>query len=116
MIPPQCRKATDTMTHPYSALWSAFRGSLVQDAVPINRLVCLGYGFEDEHVNAVIEGALARTDFTLLIFTKALSDQILSRFTKPNSIVITEDRSSLKGEAGPGHPDLWNFERVTKEV
>ena len=41
--------------------------------MPINRLVCVGYGFADEHVNAVIEAALARTDFTALIFTKELS-------------------------------------------
>lgn len=71
MIPPQRRKAADTMYPPYSALWSAFRGCLSQNAAPINRLVCLGYGFADEHVNAVIEAALARTDFTVLIFTMA---------------------------------------------
>ena len=64
MVPPQRRKAADTMLHPYAALWSLFRGSLGQDANPIHRLVCLGYGFADEHVNTVIESALARPDFT----------------------------------------------------
>jgi hypothetical protein len=43
MIPPQRRKANDAMTPPYSSLWSAFRGSLGQNAVPINRLACFGY-------------------------------------------------------------------------
>jgi hypothetical protein len=117
MIPPSRRKAGDTMSPPYSALWSAFRGALGQDRVPINRLVCLGYGFADEHVNAVIENALARTDFTVLIFTKELSDAAWTRWsTKGNVIVVTEKRCSLKGNVGNGHCDLWNFERITKEV
>lgn len=117
MVPPQRRKATDTMNPPYSALWSTFRGCLGHNAAPINRLVCIGYGFADEHVNAVIEAALARTDFTVLIFTKALSAPAWTRWSpKTNVIVVTETQCSLKGTAGPGHTDLWSFERLAKEV
>ncbi|HEY5912853.1 MAG TPA: SIR2 family protein [Verrucomicrobiae bacterium] len=115
MIPPQHRKANDTMMPPYSALWSAFRGCLGQNAVPINRLACLGYGFLDEHVNAVIEPALARSDFSLLVFTRSLTDTAWARWSpKPNTIIVTETRSTLRGEQGPGHPDLWKFERLAK--
>jgi SIR2-like domain len=117
MIPPQHRKATDTMSPPYSALWSAFRGCLTQSAVPIHRLACFGYGFMDEHVNAVIEAALPRTDFTLLIFTRGLSDNAWNRWSvRTNVVVVTKDRCSIKGEVGPGHQDLWSFERLAKEV
>lgn len=117
MIPPQRRKAADTMNPPYSALWSAFRGALGQNATPINRLVCIGYGFADEHVNTIIDSALARTDFTVLIFTKALADSAWNRWsTKTNAIVVTEDRCALKGEIGPGHANLWSFERLAKEI
>ena len=117
MIPPQRRKASDTMSPPYSALWSAFRGALGQDRLPINRLVCVGYGFADEHVNAVIENALARADLTVLVFTKELSDVAWTRWSpKSNVIVVTEKRCSLKGNVGDGHCDLWNFERIAKEV
>ena len=117
MIPPQRRKANDTMNPPYSALWSTFRGALGQDRVPINRLVCIGYGFVDEHVNAVIENALARTDFTVLIFTKELTDAAWARWsTKTNVIVVTEKRCSLKSDVGDGHPDLWDFKKIAKEV
>lgn len=117
MVPPQRRKAADTMYPPYSALWSTFRGCLGHNAAPINRLVCIGYGFADEHVNAVVEAALARTDFTVLIFTKALSVAAWTRWsTKTNVIVVTETQCSLKGTAGPGHTDLWSFERLAKEV
>lgn len=117
MIPPQRRKAVDTMNPPYSALWSTFRGCLGQNAAPINRLVCIGYGFADEHVNAVIEAALARTDFTVLIFTKILSAAAWTRWSaKTNVFVVTEAQCSLKGQIGPGHADLWSFERLAKEV
>lgn len=117
MIPPHRRKAVDTMNPPYSALWSAFRGCLSHDAVPINRLVCLGYSFSDEHVDAVIEAALGRSDFTVLIFSKSLSDDAWNRWsTKTNAVVVTESRCSNKGTTGPGHPDLWSFERLAKEV
>jgi hypothetical protein len=117
MVPPQRRKATDTMYPPYVALWSAFRGSMSQDAKPLHRLACFGFGFVDEHVNAVIEAALARTDFTLLIFTKALSNTAWDRWSaKTNAVVVTETRCSLNGTVGPGHTDLWRFERLCKEI
>ena len=117
MIPPQRRKATDTMVPPYAALWSTFRGCLVHNATPINRLVCIGYGFADEHVNAVIDAALSRTDITVLIFTKALAKPAWDRWSvRPNVFIVTETQCSLKGQAGPGHPDLWSFERLAKEV
>lgn len=117
MIPPQRRKANETMTPPYAALWSAFRGCLGQDSVLLNRLACIGYGLLDEHVNAVIEGALARNDFTLLVFTRSLSDPAWTRWSvKTNVVIVTETRSSLKGEIGPGHPFLWSFERIAQEL
>lgn len=117
MVPPQRRKATDTMVPPYSALWSTFRGCLGHNAAPINRLVCIGYGFADEHVNAVIEAALARPDFTLLIFTKALTDPAWNRWRlRTNAIIVTQERCSLKSQQGLGHNDLWSFEKLVKEV
>lgn len=117
MVPPQRRKATDTMVPPYAALWSTFRGCLAHNAAPINRLVCIGYAFADEHVNAVIENALTRTDFTVLIFTKTLDATAWNRWSaKTNVIVVTETQCSLKGQRGSGHPDLWSFERLAKEV
>ncbi len=117
MIPPQRRKAEETMNRPYSALWSAFRGCLGHNAAPLNRLVCIGYGFADEHINVIIDSALARTDFTVLIFAQALADSVWTRWcTKTNAIVVTENRCALKGQVGTGHADLWSFERLAKEV
>ena len=117
MIPPQHRKATDTMALPYSSLWSDFRGMLRLGPFLVNRLVSIGYGMCDEHVNAVIENGLARTDFTLLIFALELKEDAFQRwYDKRNVIIVTKDRCSLYGETGPGHPDLWSFEKLSQEV
>jgi hypothetical protein len=117
MIPPQKRKADDTMTQPYQALWSAFRGALGQDPNPLHRLVCIGYGFADEHVNTLIESALARSDFTVLIFTKTISDEAWIRWSqKKNVIVVTDSRCAVKGEVGGGHPELWKFDTLSQRI
>jgi hypothetical protein len=117
MIPPQYRKATDTMTLPYSSLWSEFRGMLRQGPFLINRLVSIGYGMCDEHVNAVIENGLARADFTLIIFAMILKPEVFQRWsTKNNVIIVTKDQCSLNGEIGPGHLNLWDFEKLSQEV
>ena len=117
MVPPQYRKATDTMTLPYSSLWSEFRGMLRQGPFLINRLVSIGYGMSDEHVNSVIENGLARTDFTLMIFVLELKSEVFQRWSnKKNTIIVTKNCCSLDGETGPGHPDLWDFEKLSQEV
>jgi len=117
MIPPQHRKAVETNTPPYARLWSEFRGSLVQGPEHINRLVCVGYGMADNHVNAVIEAALARSNFTLLIATKALSNAAFERWSKfKNAIVVTDARSSHYGKIGDGYPPLSSFEGLVEEL
>ncbi len=117
MIPPQRRKATDTMSIPYSSLWTELRSFIRHGPYLINRLVSIGYGMRDEHVNDVIENGLARPDLTLMIFARDLIDDVFNRWSKKtNVIIITNDRSSLNGEIGPGHPSLWDFEQLSKEV
>jgi len=117
MIPPQYRKAVETTAPPYSMLWSEFRRLLVHGPDPINRLVSIGYGMQDEHINAVIDNGLRRSDFTLMIFAKRLSDQVFERWSaKENTIIITQDRCSLYGDIDSGHEDLWDYERLSLEV
>lgn len=72
MVPPQHRKATETTVQPYASLWSEFRRLLCHGPSLIHRLVTIGYGYADEHVNAVIENALARSNFNLLVFARSL--------------------------------------------
>jgi hypothetical protein len=117
MVPPQRRKAAETTHPPYSALWSRFRGGLSHDERPLNRLVSIGYGFRDHHVNEIIEPALSRSDFTLLIFAMDLLDSVWDYWSpKSAAIVVTKNRCSLFGRTGEGHKDLWDFERLAQEV
>ena len=65
----------------------------------------------DEHVNAEIESALERTNFTLIIITKELSDPVFDKWSsKSRVIIVTEYRCSLYGETGSGHSNLCLFE------
>lgn len=117
MVPPQHRKSTDTTAPPYAALWSDFRRLLCHGPSLLNRLVAIGYGFRDEHLNAVIENALGRHNFTMLAFAHGLTDKVFARWsTKPNVVVVTEARCLLYGEVGPGHPTLWNFQTLVQKM
>jgi len=111
MIPPQYRKARDTGYAPYSTLWSEFRGSLFHGDDKLNRLITLGYGMADEHVNAEIESALERSNFTLIIIAKALSDAVFTKWSRKQRVhIVTEDRCSLDRVLGAGLPGLSSFE------
>ena len=117
MIPPQYRKASETTTPPYSALWTRYRAWMVHGPIRLNRLVCIGYGMRDQHVNDVIENATSRTDFTLMIFAKTLTDDSFKKWSKKtNVVIVTQNRCSHFGEQGPGHTDLWDFYALSKEV
>lgn len=118
MVPPQNRKAAETGITPYATIWSEFRAHLANDSSRmLNRLVCVGYGLGDGHVNAVIESALARNHFTLVVLAKDLCDDTFKRWQKsPKTIIVTEERSSLYGEEGAGMHDAWAFEWLAKEV
>jgi hypothetical protein len=117
MVPPQHRKAVETTAPPYSPLWSDFRGLLCHGPTLLNRLMTIGYGLRDEHLNAIIDNALGRRDFTMLVFAYALTDDVFTRWCpKKNVVVITEARCSLYGELGPGHPNLWQFETLIQNI
>ena len=117
MVPPQHRKATDTTAPPYAALWSDFRGILCQGPNMLNRLVTIGYGLRDEHLNAVIDNAMARNDFTLLVFAQYLAPEVFERWSvKTNAIIVTSTQCSLNGEVGPGPSNRWSFETLSKRI
>jgi hypothetical protein len=71
----------------------------------------------DQHVNDVIESATSRGDFTLLVFSKNLTDNSFQKWAaKANVIIVTKKRCSHFGEEGPGHNILWNFQTLCKEI
>ena len=64
LIYPTPAKYGETLGHPYSELFRRFAKALVR---PQSVLFVIGYGFGDEHVNAIIRQALAVPSFTLVI-------------------------------------------------
>lgn len=117
MIPPQYRKASETTIQPYSALWTRYRANLIYDPKALNRLVCIGYGMRDQHVNDVIESATARDDFTLLIFSRGIPDEVYEQWSKKkNVLIVTRTRCSYFGQETEGHFTLWDFKTLCKEI
>lgn len=118
MIPPQYRKAADTIHQPYAPLWTEFRDILAGESrLELNRLFVIGYGLQDEHVNVYIENALDRSNFTVFALAKELSDAVFDRWSRrTNVVLVTETRTSLYGAVGEGHPEIWRFEWLAKEL
>ncbi len=80
LIYPTPAKYGETLGLPYSELFRRFAAALTR---PQSVLFVIGYGFGDEHVNAIIRQALAVPSFTLVIvdpnpqsqFVKVLKEQ-----------------------------------------
>jgi hypothetical protein len=56
LIYPTPAKERDTLAFPYSDLFRLFSNTL---QAPDTALLCIGYGFADEHINRIITGALS---------------------------------------------------------
>ncbi|MCZ6623451.1 MAG: SIR2 family protein [Deltaproteobacteria bacterium] len=118
MIPPHYRKGQDTGLEPYATIWSEFRGVLTNDKSKLlSRLICVGYGMRDTHVNPILEAARARSNFTLIILAQNLNDPEFNHWKTFNNVIIaTETRCVLYQKDGPGVPEVWSFEWLSKEV
>jgi SIR2-like domain len=64
VIYPTPAKHGDALAMPYAELFRRFAASVVR---PQSVLITIGYGFPDEHLNAIIRQALAIPSFTLIV-------------------------------------------------
>ena len=64
LVYPTQAKTVDTLGMPYAELFRRFASTITR---PQSVLFVVGYGFGDEHVNAIIHQALAVPSFTLVI-------------------------------------------------
>lgn len=116
LIYPTPAKYGETLGLPYSELFRRFADALVR---PQSVLFVVGYGFGDEHVNAIIRQALAVPSFTLVIvdpsprsdFVRTLREQ------RDRRIWICEGPSigTLAGFVTHVLPDLRD-EEIRKKV
>lgn len=79
LIYPTPAKFGETLGMPYAELFRRFANAVVR---PQSTLVVIGYGFGDDHVNAIIRQALAVPSFTLVIVDPYPTNGFVRRLTE----------------------------------
>ena len=113
MIYPCVSKKTYTLDLPYSELFRHLAQAITQ---PQSVLFCIGYSFNDEHINDIIYQALTIPSFTLIIANFSPVNDSNSPINKLLALndkrVIVLDQSDLKQSSFCGFvenvlPDLY---------
>jgi hypothetical protein len=116
LIYPTPAKYGETLGMPYSELFRRLAGAIVR---PQSVLFIVGYGFGDEHVNAIIRQALAVPSFTLVIVDPAPTSKFVTtlREQKDRRVWIAEGSriGTLAGFVEHMLPDLRD-EEIRKKV
>ena len=116
LIYPTPAKYGETLGHPYSELFRRFANALVRTQ---SVLFVIGYGFGDEHVNAIIRQALAVPSFTLVIVDPNPQSEFVQtlREQKDRRIWIIQgyEFGTLAGFTKEVLPDLRD-EEIRKKV
>jgi hypothetical protein len=79
IIYPTPSKFGDVLGMPYAELFRRFAAAVVR---PQSTLFVIGYGFGDEHVNAVIRQAFAVPSFTMVVVGPAVDNHFVSAIRK----------------------------------
>jgi hypothetical protein len=115
LIYPTPAKYGETLGSPYSELFRRFAGALAR---PQSVLFVVGYGFGDEHVNAIVRQALAVPSFTLVIVDPAPASKFVTtlREQKDRRVWIAEGSriGTLAGFVDQLLPDLRDEEILRK--
>ncbi len=116
LIYPAPTKYGETLGMPYSELFRRFAGVVTR---PQSVLFAIGYGFGDEHVNAIIRQAFAVPSFTLVIVDPNPQSEFVSRLRaqKDRRVWISEGPTlgTLTGFVEHVLPDLRD-EEIRKKV
>ncbi|MGQ9677494.1 MAG: SIR2 family protein, partial [Chloroflexota bacterium] len=116
LIYPTPAKYGETLGMPYSELFRRFASALVR---PQSVLFVIGYGFGDEHVNAIIRQALAVPSFTLVIVDPSPKSEFVTRLReqKDRRVWIAEGPTlgTFAGFVDQVLPDLRD-EEIRKKV
>lgn len=116
LIYPTPAKSGETLGLPYSELFRRFAAALVR---PQSVLFVVGYGFGDEHVNAIIRQALAVPSFTLVIVDPNPENDFVQALRKQGDrrVWVLEGPSigTLAGFSNYVLPDLRD-EEIEKKV
>lgn len=97
LIYPTPAKYGKTLGMPYSELFRRFATALVR---PQSVLFAVGYGFGDEHVNAIVRQALAVPSFTLVIIDPRPESDFVKRLREQNDQRVWVAQGDLGEFAG----------------
>lgn len=107
MIYPTPLKYGQALGLPYSELFRRFGNAIVQQQ---SVLITIGYGFGDEHVNAIIRQAFAIPSFTLIIVDPNPNSDFVDKIKKLNDervwIIAGEEIGTFNGFVQELLPDL----------
>lgn len=116
LIYPTPAKYGETLGLPYSEL---FRRFAVELARPQSVLFVTGYGFGDEHVNAIIRQAMAVPSFTIVVVDPSPKSDFVDKLRKQNDtrvwIATGSTLGTLTGFVDEVLPDLRD-EEIRKKV
>lgn len=115
LIYPTPAKYGETLGMPYSELFRRFATAVVR---PQSVLFVVGYGFGDEHVNAIIRQALAVPSFTLVVVDPVPRSEFVTRLREQQDrrVWIAEGPTfgTLAGFVRQVLPDLRDEEILRK--
>ena len=116
LIYPTPAKFGETLGLPYAELFRRFSGAVAR---PQSVLIAIGYGFGDEHVNAIIRQALAIPSFTLVIVDPTPTSAFVTELRKQHNrriwVSVGPTLGKLTGFVSHALPDLRD-EEVRKKV
>jgi hypothetical protein len=116
LIYPTPSKYGETLGMPYAELFRRFAAAIVR---PQSVLFVIGYGFGDDHVNAIIRQALAVPSFILLVVDPNPSSDFVNKLRKQKDrrvwVAAGPQIGTLKGFVDHVLPDLRD-EEIRKKV
>lgn len=116
LIYPTPTKQGEALGMPYSELFRHFANAVVQ---PQSVLIVIGFGFGDEHVNAIIRQALAISSFTLVIVDPCPNSDFVVKLRKQKDsrvwIFSGPTLGKLDGFVNNALPNLHD-EKILREV
>ncbi len=88
--------------------------------------VCVGYGFNDEHVQPILVNRVIKNDIPLVIVTKQLTEQTRKAFlvNPPKKFIFLEETDGGTTVYNPGHPSgvrldgvsVWKLENFMRLI
>lgn len=132
MIYPQASKYVETQKDPFASLFAGFKAALSTSEQ--NVLIICGYSFGDDHINSLIESALAMegNNTTLVAFTKEVPgegvvinptlDKLLATKGVADRVFVAGENGIYNSSTAPAQPleerqfDWWKFSGLIKFI